>query len=560
MRVFAAVLSVLAMASTSALAQPLCPGAGGVFSQRRITQYVGGFTGQLEITDGFGVAATKIGDLNGDGVPDLAVGAFRDDDGGPDRGAMWILLMNSNGGVQMQRKISSLEGNFGGALDDTDLFGISVAGIGDLNRDGVPDLAVGAIQDDDGGTDRGAVWILFMNANGTVLSRQKISNTAGTFGGALDNTDYFGGSVARIGDLDGDNVPDLAVGAYTDDDGGRDRGAIWILFMNTNGTVRAHQKISATAGGFAGVLDDFDNFGYSASPLGDVDSDGIADIVVGATSDDDGGSNRGAVWILFLNANGTVRAHQKISSTQGGFTGTLGDGALFGASMANLGDIDGDGVNDLAIASDRDDDSGIDRGSIWVLFMNANSTVRANRKISQSTGGFGDLLLDGGTFGRSLVPLGDLDGDGRGELVVGAHANDAALSGEVWVLSLNDCSIPPVITDQPDSILLEAPGELVTFSVAAQGSTPLTYRWRRNGVNLTNGGNIGGATTPTLIVFAGRADTARYDCVVSSAFGSITSAVAVLGIAQGCLGDFNDDGQVDFFDYLDFVQAFDAGC
>ncbi|MCH8851931.1 MAG: FG-GAP repeat protein, partial [Planctomycetes bacterium] len=72
-----------------------------------------------------------------------------------------------------------------------------------------------------------------------VLSHQKISDTEGGFTGILDNSDIFGSSVASLGDLDGDGVGDLAVGATGDDDGGPPHGAVWVLFLNTDGTVKS---------------------------------------------------------------------------------------------------------------------------------------------------------------------------------------------------------------------------------------------------------------------------------------------------------------------------------
>lgn len=170
---------------------------------------------------------------------------------------------NTDGIVNSFQKISGSDGKFTGDLIDGDVFGKSIANVGDLDNDGVIDLAVGTQQDDDGGADRGAVWILFMNTDGTVKTQQKISDTAGNFGGALDNGDRFGSHVTSIGDLDGDGVTDLAAGAERDDDGGVDAGAIWILFMNTNGTVKSQQKISAAAGNLGSVLDSQD----SAGPL-----------------------------------------------------------------------------------------------------------------------------------------------------------------------------------------------------------------------------------------------------------------------------------------------------
>jgi hypothetical protein len=134
-------------------------------------------------------------------------------------------------------------------------------------------------------------------AKGQVLGHQKISETEGGFTGDLDLMDWFGTSVANLGDVDDDGVIDLAVGAIQDTDGGGNaRGAVWILFLNTDGSVKSHQKISDTEGNFTGILDDNDSFGMSVAGLGDLDDDGVEDLAVGAFLDDDGGpgqSNRG---------------------------------------------------------------------------------------------------------------------------------------------------------------------------------------------------------------------------------------------------------------------------
>jgi hypothetical protein len=227
------------------------------------------------------------------------------------------------GTVQSEQKISETTGGFGGVLDPSDQFGRCVASLGDLDGDGISDLAVGAWEDDDGDFGQGAVWILFLNADGSVASETKISATSGGFGGGLAPGDHFGSSVASLGDLDGDGVEDLAVGALLDDDGGSDQGAVWILFLNPDGTVASEQKISEASGGFGGVLDTNDEFGVSVAALGDLDGDGVEDLAVGAHLDDDGSSGQGAVWILFLNPDGTVASEQKISETTGGFGGVL---------------------------------------------------------------------------------------------------------------------------------------------------------------------------------------------------------------------------------------------
>ena len=145
------------------------------------------------------------------------------------------------------------------------------------------------------GAAAGPVHVLFMNANGTVKSSQKIASIGG---GPTANGDYFGSSVASLGDLDGDGVTDLAVGADRDDDGGgTNRGAVYVLFLNANGTVKSSREDCQRHGG-GPTLANGDYFGSSVASLGDLDGDGVTDLAVGAFGDDTGGSDRGAVHVL----------------------------------------------------------------------------------------------------------------------------------------------------------------------------------------------------------------------------------------------------------------------
>ncbi len=344
------------------------------------------------------------------------------------------------GSVDAHQKLSPGTGGFFGVLNDDDEFGFSMGALGDLDGDGVTDLAVGAPWDDDGGADRGAVWILFLNTDGTVKAQQKISDTAGGFTGTLFDADWFGWSVAAIGDLDNDGVTDLGVGALQAEDVGLDTGALWILFLNANGTVKASQEINNLTGGLGQVLFDFAWFGASVAPLGDFDGDGVEDVAVGAFGDSDAGIFRGAVYALYLNADGTVKTHAKINDTTGGFTGDLDDGDEFGWALAAVGDLDGNGSPDLAASAELDDDGGQDRGAVWVLFLqDTGDIVASQQKISDLDGGFSGALDNKDHFGRALAAPGDLDGDGTPDLSVGAHQDDDGGKdfGAAWNLLLN---------------------------------------------------------------------------------------------------------------------------
>tara|TARA_R110000868_G_scaffold113925_1_gene305691 strand:- start:33 stop:452 length:420 start_codon:yes stop_codon:yes gene_type:complete len=101
-------------------------------------------------------------------------------------------------------------------------------------------------------------------------------------------------------------------------------------------------KIEEGSGGFSATLDAGDRFSRDHDQAGDINGDGIIDLVVGARSDDDGATDAGAVYILFMNSDGTVQSNQKISATQGGFTDTLLTNNFFGYGVAGIGDYDGD--------------------------------------------------------------------------------------------------------------------------------------------------------------------------------------------------------------------------
>jgi len=465
----------LALSGGVAHAQLLEPIPGSVSTFQKISKTQGNLFAVLETNDQLGRSVTVLGDVDGDGIQDLAAGALSDDDGGEDQGAVYIMFLNRDGTVLGQKKISAWAGNFTGALDPGDQFGRACGGLGDVDGDGVPDLAVGANFDDDGGGDRGAVWILFLNRDGTVKAHQKISSTEGGFTGALNNFDEFGRSFAPLGDFDGDGVPDLAVGAPYDDDGAANSGAIYLLMLNSDGTVKNQAKISQLEGDLPFTIGEKDYFGWSLASV-DMDGDGNLDLISGEVLDDAGGINAGAVWVLFMNPNATVRNAQKISMIDGGFTGMLEAYDQFGTSVAVIGDLNQDTIPDLAVGSVKFDDAAFETGAVFILFMNRDGTVQTHEQIGIS-GPTSLPLSSSDWFSSSMAPLGDLDLDGVPDVVVGARNDDdgGPNTGALYLLFLEGGVLPPAARINPSVTVGEVP-LLVSFHDASTGG-PTSWFW-----------------------------------------------------------------------------------
>lgn len=413
----------------------------------------------LDNIDEFGGAAVGLGDLDGTGPAQyaVAIGAALDDDGGTDKGAVYIVFLDATGNRLSQTKISATTGGLVGPIDIVDEFGTSVAFLGDLDGTGpsAGAIAVGAPGDDDGAGGAGAVYILFLSSSGTVLSQQKISRTQGGLTITLDSLDEFGGSICSLGDMDGParGATAIAVGSVGDDDGGTNRGAVHLLFLNSNGTVFSHRKISSLAGGFSGTLDAFDDFGSAVANLHDLDAAGPSRraLAVGAIGDDDGGTDRGAVWVAFLSDTGLVLSHAKISMTAGGLAAagvTLDALDEFGGSLEIAGDMDPAvaSVMTLVVSAGGDDDGGgMDRGAVYLLHLTSAGAVASASKISDTAGNFTATLDDLDVFGASVAFLGDLDGAGPSGLAlcVGANGDDdgGGDRGSVYILFIQGQSI-----------------------------------------------------------------------------------------------------------------------
>lgn len=140
----------------------------------------------------------------------------------------------------------------------------------------------------------------------TVGPYRKLATMVGGLDRRIPDNSLFGSSAASPGDIDGDGVPDLVVGAPGAPHAGYRTGGMWILFLRRNGTVRASRRVTARDPEFHAELDAADELGSSLAGPGDLDRDGLPNVVVGARGHDAGGFNDGAVWILSLTPEGAI--------------------------------------------------------------------------------------------------------------------------------------------------------------------------------------------------------------------------------------------------------------
>jgi hypothetical protein len=419
-----------------------------------------------------GGALAWIDDLDGQGTSWLATTAENGlDVQGHRTGCVWLLRVDAEGQAWHGREIAEGLSGFNGAVEEGDLFGFSLAPLGDLNGDGVADLAVGAPRTDNlPGDQLGAVWILFLAADGSVDSHALISPNDIVW--PVETQDDFGDALACLGDLDGDGVVDLAVGAPGDDDGGGDNGAVYVLFLRPDGSVKAQQKLSATIGGLDMPFLNSE-FGDSLACLGDLDGDGSVELAVGAPRTTLSAQAYGSVFILSLAPDGTVASQMRIGEEFGGLQGELQVDGLFGFSVANVGDLDRNGTPDLLVGQPGYDLGGdLSQGRAWLLFLDESIWVQSTLTVGEGEAGFVGPLGANETFGYAVGPCGDLDADGQPELVVGLPGE--ADDGAVWTLFSD---VVAVGRPTPDAGLFNL-SEFVTLDVlgfSPFGALDLTF-------------------------------------------------------------------------------------
>ncbi|MFZ1320725.1 MAG: FG-GAP-like repeat-containing protein [Ignavibacteria bacterium] len=347
----------------------------------------------------FGFSVSTAGDVNGDGYADIIIGGFQLANGQNNEGIAYLYFGSSAG-------LSDTADWKGEGDQTTANYGYCVSTAGDVNGDGFSDIVVGSPLYDNGETNEGRAFLYYGYADGlrpTVNWEYEINQTGA----------YLGECVSSAGDVNGDGYSDVIIGAQRFDNGQVNEGSVFVFYGSSAG-------LSVIPNWNAQSNQDSASFGYSVSSAGDINGDGYSDVIVGAHYYDNGESNEGRVFAFYGSSAGLSNsANWTKESNQAG--------ARFGVSVSSAGDVNGDGFSDVIVGADRFDNGESDEGWAFVFYGSATG-------LSDSADWTAESNQMDGYFGRSVSSAGDVNGDGFSDVIVGApfYSNGQSYEGRVF--------------------------------------------------------------------------------------------------------------------------------
>jgi hypothetical protein len=443
-----------------------------------------------------------------------------------------------------------------------DTSGYSVAGAGDVNGDGRDDVIVGAPHALGNSLNSGAAYVIYGKAAPTAvaLSNAGMAPQDGFLIKGAATNDYTGISVAGAGDVNGDGRDDIIVGAYLSAANGAMSGAAYVLYGKaTPSTVILDVTGLPAADGYlikgaaAG-----DEAGAHVASAGDVNGDGKADIAVGAIGAAANGTGSGAVYVLYGKATPTtITLNNTALPAADGYLikGATGDGA---GAVANAGDVNGDGRTDLIVGAPNANANGAFSGAAYVLYGKATpTTITLNNTALPAADGYVIKGAAAANLAGFAVGAADLNGDGKGDLIVGALSASANGGGSGAAYVLYGDATPATVT-LSNSALPASRGYLIKGAGVGDQAG-----WSVAGLGDVNGDGLADAAIGAYTADANGTDSgAAYVLYGAATASTLTLSNAALPPAVGYVmrgasagdfagssvagaGDVNGDGRPD---------------
>ena len=439
-----------------------------------------------KVNNWFGASVASAGDVNGDGYADILIGAPKNDDGGTDAGITFLIL-GKESGWSLNQKPSTMDASFRGE-DDGDASGYSIAGAGDVNGDGYDDILIGAYGDDDGGSFAGITYLIFGKASGWSRNMDLSNSNASFIGEAAG--DYSGFSVDGAGDVNGDGYDDILIGAHLNDEGiGMKIGQTYLIFGKPTGWAMDTDLSNSNASfGLVGGRS-----GYSVAGAGDINRDGYSDILIGAPTNSSGGYYSGQTYIILGKKTGW-QMDTNLSKSDASYYGENAYDEA-GSSVAGIGDVNGDGYNDILIGAHNNDEGGQDTGQTYLILGKASGWSMGVNLSSANASFIGEELSD--LSGWSIARTGDVNADGFDDFLIGAYGNKegGANAGQAYLIfgKATGWSMDTDMSDANVSFLGEGIGDEAGRAVSGAG-------------------DVNGDGFDDILIGAPRDDTGGTDC------------------------------------------------
>ncbi|MEH2023986.1 MAG: integrin alpha, partial [Nostoc sp.] len=328
----------------------------------------------IAAADFSGYSVSSAGDINGDGIDDLIIGAFNASPNGDSSGKSYVVFGKSTG-WSATLNLSDLNGANGFAINGIaadDYSGRSVSSAGDINGDGIDDLIIGTRDASPNGDYSRQTYVVFGKSTGwsATLNLSDLNGANGFVINSIAAADYSAYSVSSAGDINGDGIDDLIIGASNADPNGDYSGQSYVVFGKSTGwSATLNLSDLNGANGFAlNGIKEGDRSGISVSSAGDINDDGIADLIIGAESA--GPNYSGQSYVVFGKSTGWS-ATLNLSDLNGANGFALNGIAVSdrsGYSVSSAGDVNSDGIDDLIIGAFDASPNGDYSGQSYVVF------------------------------------------------------------------------------------------------------------------------------------------------------------------------------------------------